>query len=141
MALRVAGEKAAAATRTSSPAVTLYRYITKQVPRVLTLYDISMEPSEARLAVQALFRQHADVKDPRVVDMLIKKANMELEETLMLWKQKSHLLTLLDHGGKLRAKETKQIPSVEEQFDKFFANLDDDEDDWDDMRDVVSSKH
>ncbi|KAI9916095.1 hypothetical protein PsorP6_007317 [Peronosclerospora sorghi] len=79
MALRVAAEKATA----SSPAVTLYRYITKQVPRILTLYDVPMEPEEARLAAQALFRQHADLKDPRVIDMLIAKANTELEETMM----------------------------------------------------------
>ncbi|GLD91871.1 hypothetical protein PINS_up000404 [Pythium insidiosum] len=141
MALRVAGERAAAAAaRPSSPAVTLYRYITKQVPRVLTLYDISMEPAEARLAIQALFRKNADVKDPRVVDMLIKKANMELEETLMQWKQKVHLLTLLESGEKLRAQ--KKLPTFEESFDKFFANTDDDDEDWDDIRDVVpTNKH
>jgi NADH dehydrogenase (ubiquinone) 1 alpha subcomplex subunit 6 len=131
MALRVASEKVAAST--SSPAVTLYRYITKQVPRVLTLYDIPMEPSEARLAVQALFRKHADVKDPRVVDMLINKANMELEETLMQWKQKVHLIQLLDSGEALRAAAIKPSDSVEDQLNKFFAGIDDDDDDDDDL--------
>jgi NADH dehydrogenase (ubiquinone) 1 alpha subcomplex subunit 6 len=132
MALRVAAEKAAKAS-TSSPGVTLYRYITKQVPRVLTLYDIPMEPSEARLAVQALFRKHADVKDPRVVDMLINKANMELEETLMQWKQKVHLIQLLDSGEALRAAAIKPSDSVEDQLNKFFAGIDDDDDDDDDL--------
>ncbi|KAG7394363.1 NADH dehydrogenase 1 alpha subcomplex subunit 6 ndufa6 [Phytophthora boehmeriae] len=126
MALRVAAEKAAA-TSTSSPAVTLYRYITKQVPRVLTLYDIPMEPADARLAVQALFRQHADVKDPRVVDMLITKANMEMEETLMQWKQKVHLLTLLESAEALRAPKLA-ADSATESLDKFYAGVDDDED-------------
>ena len=128
MALRVAAEKAASA---SSPAVTLYRYITKQVPRVLTLYDIPMEPSEARLAVQALFRQHAAVKDPRVVDMLITKANMELEETLMQWKQKVHLMTLLDHGQALRT-PVSAVDSAQQSLEKFLAGVDDDDDDDDD---------
>ncbi|KAF1320493.1 Nadh:ubiquinone oxidoreductase, ndufa6/b14 subunit, partial [Globisporangium splendens] len=127
MALRVAGEKIAG--KTSSPAVTLYRYITKQVPRVLTLYDISMEPAEARLAVQALFRKHADVKDPRVVDMLITKANMELEETLMQWKQKVHLLTLLESGATLRADKKSAAKTVEDSLANFYAGLDDDDDD------------
>ncbi|TDH65157.1 hypothetical protein CCR75_000251 [Bremia lactucae] len=126
MALRVAAEKAAAAS-TNSPAVTLYRYIIKQVPRVLTLYDIPMEPAEARLAVQALFRQHADVKDPRVVDMLITKANMELEETLMQWKQKVHLLTLLEHAQTLR-QPTPLENTADLALEKFFAGVDDDED-------------
>ncbi|CAH0491048.1 hypothetical protein KXD40_002269 [Peronospora effusa] len=124
MALRVATEKAASA---SSPAVTLYRYITKQVPRVLTLYDIPMEPAEARLAVQALFRQHAAVKDPRVVDMLITKANMELEETLMQWKQKVHLVKLLEHGQTLRT-PAPFVNSMEQTLDKFYAGVDDEED-------------
>ncbi|ETN07402.1 hypothetical protein PPTG_13316 [Phytophthora nicotianae INRA-310] len=126
MALRVAAEKAAAASK-ASPAVTLYRYITKQVPRVLTLYDIPMEPVEARLAVQALFRQHANVKDPRVVDMLITKANMELEETLMQWKQKVHLVTLLEHGQALR-EPAPLVDSVDQALEKFYAGVDDEED-------------
>ncbi|DAZ96790.1 TPA: hypothetical protein N0F65_005788 [Lagenidium giganteum] len=136
MALRVASEKVAA--RTSSPAVTLYRYITKQVPRVLTLYDVSMEPAEARLAIQALFRKNADVKDPRVVDMLITKANMELEETLMQWKQKVHLITLLENGAKLRAE--KKALTVDDELEKFFAGIEDDEDDWH-SKGVVAGKH
>lgn len=126
MALRVADKVAHSA---SSPAVTLYRYITKQVPRVLTLYDIPMEPAEARLAVQALFRKHENVQDPRVVDMLITKANMELEETLMQWKQKVHLTQLLDEGFALRAAAAKPADSVQDQLEKFYAGLDDDDDD------------
>nr|CCA24644.1 conserved hypothetical protein [Albugo laibachii Nc14] len=129
MALRVAGEQIAKTK--SSPAVTLYRYIIKQVPRVLTLYDISMEPSTARLAIQALFRRNADVKDPRVVDMLITKANMELEETLLQWKQKVHLLTLLETGMQLRtsADKVKKDP-----FENFLAGVEDEDEAWDEIK-------
>ncbi|ETW01754.1 hypothetical protein H310_06356 [Aphanomyces invadans] len=125
MALRLATEKLGG----SNPAVTLYRQITKQVPRVLTLYDISMEPSEARLAVQAFFRKNADVKDPRVVDMLITKAGMELEETLMQWKQKAHLETLLDSGVKLMNNKPKVYDDYEEGLENFFAGIETDEED------------
>ncbi|CAK4613729.1 hypothetical protein LEN26_000412 [Aphanomyces euteiches] len=121
MALRLAAEKLGG----SNPAVTLYRQITKQVPRVLTLYDINMEPSEARLAVQAFFRKNADVKDPRVVDMLITKAGMELEETLMQWKQKAHLETLLDSGLKLKNEKLKVVDEDEEGLANFFAGVKD----------------
>jgi NADH dehydrogenase (ubiquinone) 1 alpha subcomplex subunit 6 len=139
MALRVASEKVVRSK--SSPAVTLYRYITKQVPRVLTLYDISMEPAEARLAIQALFRKNAEIKDPRVIDMLITKANMELEETLMQWKQKVHLLTLLETGTQLRTKEEDDaIDAFEKSMEKFYANLDEDEDDdWDETKEIIKS--
>ncbi|CAK4084315.1 unnamed protein product [Aphanomyces euteiches] len=124
MALRLAAEKLGG----SNPAVTLYRQITKQVPRVLTLYDINMEPSEARLAVQAFFRKNADVKDPRVVDMLITKAGMELEETLMQWKQKAHLETLLDSGLKLKNEKLKVVDEDEEGLANFFAGVKDSKD-------------
>ncbi|OQR90841.1 hypothetical protein THRCLA_22508 [Thraustotheca clavata] len=120
MALRLSGNKLVG----TNPAVTVYRHITKQVPRVLTLYDINMEPREARLAVQAFFRKNADVKDPRVIDMLISKANMELEETLMQWKQKSHLVTLLDSGVSLLNQKSQEFDEFEEGLDNFFAGID-----------------
>jgi NADH dehydrogenase (ubiquinone) 1 alpha subcomplex subunit 6 len=120
MALRVASEKLVG----TNPAVTLYRHITKQVPRVLTLYDINMEPAEARLAVQAFFRQNATVKDPRVIDMLISKASMELEETLMQWKQKTHLVTMLDNGIKLKNQKEVVFDEYEEGLEQFFAGVD-----------------
>ncbi|CCI10450.1 hypothetical protein ABG067_005418 [Albugo candida] len=129
MALRVAKEQLTKAK--SSPAVTLYRYIIKQVPRVLTLYDITMEPSEARLAIQALFRKNANIKDPRVVDMLITKANMELEETLLQWKQKVHLLTLLETGMQLRASADKV---KKDPFENFIAGVEDEDEAWDEIK-------
>ncbi|OQR86403.1 hypothetical protein ACHHYP_10576 [Achlya hypogyna] len=124
MALRLTGSKLLG----TNPAVTLYRHITKQVPRVLTLYDINMEPREARLAVQAFFRKNAEIKDPRVIDMLISKANMELEETLMQWKQKAHLVTLLDSGAKLQAEKDSVFDEYEDGLDNFFAGIDTNED-------------
>jgi NADH dehydrogenase (ubiquinone) 1 alpha subcomplex subunit 6 len=51
--------------------------------------------SQARAQVQVLFRKNAHLQDPVIVDMLVKKGYMELEETLMQWKQKTHLLRLL----------------------------------------------
>jgi NADH dehydrogenase (ubiquinone) 1 alpha subcomplex subunit 6 len=56
----------------------------------------SLHPStQARVQVQNLFRKNSHVGDPVIVDMLVKKGYMELEETLMQWKQKTHLLRLL----------------------------------------------
>ncbi len=75
--------------------VQLYRTISKELPRVLTIYDADLAPADARAQVQALFRKNAHVQDPVIVDMLVKKGYMELEETLMQWKQKTHLLRLL----------------------------------------------
>ena len=40
-------------------------------------------------------RMRRDVKDPRVINMLVSKGQQELEESLMQWKQKTHLIQSL----------------------------------------------
>lgn len=117
-----------------NPAVVLYRHIIKQIPRVLTLYDISMEPSEARSAMQVMFRENANVQDPRVIDMLLTRGNMELEETLMQWKQRSHLVNLLESAlDKAKTKHLTEREEGELMMEKFLAGVDLEDDDNDDL--------
>ena len=114
-------------TGAKNPAATLYRHIIRHVPRVLTLYDLNhMEPKEARKAIQNLFRENADVRDPRVIDMMITKANMELNETLMQWKQKTHLATLLE--GALPDPKHKNMDEADLILERFFANAETEQD-------------
>lgn len=122
MSLRLVADKLSG----TNPAVQLYRHITKQIPRVLTLYDINMEPSDARKAIQNLFRENAHVKDPRAIDMLVTKAHMEVEETLMQWKQKTHLLTLLEEA--LPDPKEAGMTENELKLQRFFANEESEED-------------
>ena len=42
------------------------------------------------------FRRNAAVADPRIIDMILAKGEMEFEETLQQWKQRGHLLNLLN---------------------------------------------
>ncbi|CAM9839413.1 unnamed protein product [Choristocarpus tenellus] len=103
----------------ASSSVQLYRTITKELPRVLILYDIDMSFQEARSALAASFRRNGHLKDPRVIDTLVMKGYMELEETTMQYKQKTHLLKILE--------PMKQNParSVRDDFmDKFMAGTD-----------------
>ena len=46
--------------------------------------------------MRSLFRKNGDVKDPAVRDMLVEKGYMELEETLLMWKQKAQIMRLID---------------------------------------------
>ena len=80
----------------TNPVPTLYRAISKELPRVLTIYDIDLPIAEARSGIRSLFQQNANIKDERVTSMLVEKGYMELEETLLHYKQKSHLLRIFE---------------------------------------------
>ena len=79
-----------------NPVPTLYRAIAKELPRVLTIYDIDLPVLEARAGIRSLFETNAHIKDTRVLDMLVEKGYMELEETLLHYKQKPHLLRIFE---------------------------------------------
>eukprot|EP00580_Thalassiosira_gravida_P001120 CAMPEP_0201607428 /NCGR_PEP_ID=MMETSP0492-20130828/6524_1 /ASSEMBLY_ACC=CAM_ASM_000837 /TAXON_ID=420259 /ORGANISM="Thalassiosira gravida, Strain GMp14c1" /LENGTH=122 /DNA_ID=CAMNT_0048071995 /DNA_START=97 /DNA_END=465 /DNA_ORIENTATION=+ len=80
----------------TKPVPTLYRAIAKELPRVLTIYDIDMPVPAARAGIRALFQHNAHIKDQRVLDMLVEKGYMELEETLLHYKQRPHLLRIFE---------------------------------------------
>jgi len=47
----------------------------REVPRILTIYDIDLPVPEARQAVRDLFTNNGHIKDKRVVDMLVEKVS------------------------------------------------------------------
>jgi NADH dehydrogenase (ubiquinone) 1 alpha subcomplex subunit 6 len=105
-----------------NPVPTLYRAIAKELPRVLTIYDIDIPAPEARAGIRSLFQQNAQVKDTRVLDMLVEKGYMELEETLLHHKQRPHLLRIFEgFKHKTTGADRKKLgpnSTIEEQFDR-----------------------
>ncbi len=105
-----------------NPVPTLYRSIAKELPRVLTIYDIDLPVSEARAGIRALFQDNATIKDERVRDMLVEKGYMELEETLLHYKQKPHLLRIFEgFKHKSTGADRKKLgleSSIDEQFNR-----------------------
>eukprot|EP00565_Helicotheca_tamesis_P007340 CAMPEP_0185723110 /NCGR_PEP_ID=MMETSP1171-20130828/55_1 /TAXON_ID=374046 /ORGANISM="Helicotheca tamensis, Strain CCMP826" /LENGTH=121 /DNA_ID=CAMNT_0028390773 /DNA_START=56 /DNA_END=421 /DNA_ORIENTATION=+ len=103
----------------SNPVARLYRSIAKELPRVMTIYDIDIPLPEARDAVREHFRKNGHVKDDRVVSMLIETGYMDLEEALLQHKQRSHLVRVftgtVDDVGTYR-KSPGPDASIDEQF-------------------------
>ena len=82
----------------------------------MIIYDVDIPIKTAQKAVAWHFRKNAHVKDSRfflqakticlrlkictlsnrVIDLLLSKGYMELEESLKQWKQKTHLLRILE---------------------------------------------
>mmetsp|Transcript_14417 Transcript_14417/g.15083 ORF Transcript_14417/g.15083 Transcript_14417/m.15083 type:complete len:124 (-) Transcript_14417:70-441(-) len=97
MALRALVKKTTqpALPSTSRSVVDLYRIMIRELPRVMAIYDVDIPLKEAIAGVQYHFRKNGDLKDTRVISFLVSKGYMELEETLLQWKQKTHLLERL----------------------------------------------
>ncbi len=49
-----------------------------------------------RLILLNHFRKNANVTDPRLIEMMLEHARMEMEETNQQWKQKPHIMALLE---------------------------------------------
>jgi len=73
----------------------LYRRY-RELPRVITLYDLDVSILDARSALRKQFDKNSQVKDETVQTMLIEKGYMELEETLLMWKQKAQIMRLFE---------------------------------------------
>eukprot|EP00566_Odontella_aurita_P025819 CAMPEP_0113537514 /NCGR_PEP_ID=MMETSP0015_2-20120614/6867_1 /TAXON_ID=2838 /ORGANISM="Odontella" /LENGTH=121 /DNA_ID=CAMNT_0000437015 /DNA_START=25 /DNA_END=390 /DNA_ORIENTATION=- /assembly_acc=CAM_ASM_000160 len=103
----------------ANPAARLYRSICKEVPRVLTIYDIDLPISTARKSIREHFDKNDLVQDQRVREMLIERGYMELEETLLQHKQRSHLsrvfTSYIEESGANR-KRLGRNATMDEQF-------------------------
>lgn len=85
-------------TPASSPneALHLFRRVLREMPRILTIYDIDLSVVEARQCVREAFREKAWVKDERTIEILCHKGKIELEETILQYKTKSQLMSILE---------------------------------------------
>ena len=79
------------------------------------MFSLEGTPADLRRNVLLQFRKHADVRDPRVLDVLLAKGEMELAETVNQWKQRSHLMALLDN----EAPPPPPMRDAEEFFKRF----------------------
>ena len=86
------------------------------------IYDIvHMGEQEMRQKIRSHFYHHKDIQDARIIDMLVEKGYIDLEDTLLQHKQKNHLMLLLEGplGTDLNKGRLSADASIEEQFQRW----------------------
>ncbi|XP_071984980.1 NADH dehydrogenase [ubiquinone] 1 alpha subcomplex subunit 6 isoform X3 [Engystomops pustulosus] len=70
----------------------LYRAWYREVPNTVHVFQLDITVKQGREMVREKFQKNADVTDPRVIDLLVIKGKMDLEETIKVWKQRTHIM-------------------------------------------------
>ncbi|XP_055537248.1 NADH dehydrogenase [ubiquinone] 1 alpha subcomplex subunit 6 [Wyeomyia smithii] len=70
----------------------LYKAWYRQLPYIVMDYDIPKSVEQCREKLREEFLKNKDVSDIRVIDMLVIKGQMELKESVAIWKQKGHIM-------------------------------------------------
>jgi len=73
-------------------------------------YDLEYPPSVLRTRVRQEFLKNKEVKEPFVIDMLVFKGRLELQETVEIWKTRSHVEKYFD------VKEVRKKTELEKFF-------------------------
>ncbi|XP_019879621.1 NADH dehydrogenase [ubiquinone] 1 alpha subcomplex subunit 6 [Aethina tumida] len=73
--------------------LSLYKAWYRQLPYIVRSYDVPKNVEQCRDKLREQFTKYGQVKDVRVVDMLVIKGQMELKEVVNVWKQKGHIMS------------------------------------------------
>ncbi|KAF8305587.1 NADH-ubiquinone oxidoreductase Complex1 subunit [Clavulina sp. PMI_390] len=73
----------------------LYREWYRNAPLVCEIYALNVPASLIRTRIREQFELNSHIQDPAVLDVLLHKGRVDLQETLNVWKQEPHILGVL----------------------------------------------
>ncbi|KAK3607168.1 hypothetical protein CHS0354_004431 [Potamilus streckersoni] len=70
----------------------LYKAWYRHLPYLVKDYNIAVTVPETKAKLRELFLKNKHVSDIRAIDLLVIKGQMDLVETMRIWKQKTHVM-------------------------------------------------
>lgn len=102
----------------SAKAVAAYRTALRDVPSMRKNFTILEDKIFLTACIRDLFERHADVTDPKIVDMLVFKAIQELREISEQWKSRHHVYGYIHaYMEKVLKEEAARKVTEETDFD------------------------
>jgi len=99
-----------------------YRHIARTLPRLLYSYDLQhIPPRDGLRRIAVHFRANAAIRDPKLIDFLRTKAEMEIDEAVRQFKTMHHVLEYVAPPA-FRVYEKPPDPKQSPFMQKFLKN-------------------
>lgn len=85
--------------------MSLYRAWYRQVPYILHAEPLPVTEKQMKDKLRECFYRNSNVRDTRVIDMMVIKGQMELTETVLKFKQTCHILKYFNETVQPRPKD------------------------------------